>query len=154
APQLIGTPMYMSPEQAELGALDVDTRADIYSLGVLLYELLTGTTPFDKDRLRGAGYDEMRRILREEDPPRPSVRTAPGAAAGAAVAGGRRAVRRCRDELDWIVMKAMAKDRERRYDSAGTLADDVLRHLADEPVRAGPASRWYRLSKLARRNRP
>ena len=122
--QMVGTPLYMSPEQAQLSGLDVDTRSDIYSLGVLLYELLTGTTPLDKERLRTAGYDEMRRIIREEEPPRPSTRlsTLGQAATTAATAGGR-AIRigsaeLLRGELDWIVMKALEKDRNRRYETA------------------------------------
>jgi serine/threonine protein kinase/Flp pilus assembly protein TadD len=155
--QLIGTPLYMSPEQASMNGLDVDTRSDVYSLGVLLYELLTGTTPFDKERLAKAAYDEIRQIIREEEPPRPSARistlrnadTAPAARSGnwkepASVVLG---------ELDWIVMKALEKDRNRRYESAGALARDVERHLRHEPVLACPPSNWYRFRKLARRNR-
>ena len=157
APHLIGTPLYMSPEQAGIGAPDVDTRADIYSLGVLLYELLTGTTPFKKARMKDVDYDEMRRILREEEPPRPSARmkeiASDHASSNDARESARNLARRCLGELDWIVMKAIDKDRERRYDSAGALAMDVNRYLCDEPVLACPASRWYRLSKLARRNK-
>jgi serine/threonine protein kinase/Tfp pilus assembly protein PilF len=152
--QLVGTPLYMSPEQLEGGGLDVDTRSDVYSLGVLLYELLTGTTPFDKERLRHAGYDEFRRILREEDPPRPSTRGQATTTVLARRGGDRRLRRRFRGELDWVVMKALEKDRERRYDSAGALGADVRRYLADEPVQACPPSAGYRLRKWARRHRP
>ena len=164
AAQMIGTPLYMSPEQAQRNGLDVDTRSDVYSLGVLLYEMLTGTTPFDKERLRQADYDEIRRIIREEDPPRPSTRLStlrPCVTAGCGVqasANRRRAIRRslsrmCRGELDWIVMKALEKDPWRRYATANALADDVRRYLNDEPVVACPPSAWYRFGKLARRNK-
>jgi serine/threonine protein kinase/predicted Zn-dependent protease len=156
--QMVGTPLYMSPEQAEMSGLDVDTRSDIYSLGVLLYELLTGTTPFDQERLRTVSYDEMRRIIREEEPARPSTRlSTPGQSAATVSAEGRNEARRLsqllRGELDWIVMKALEKDRSRRYESASTFAADVLRYLHDEPVLAGPASRWYRFRKFARRHK-
>jgi serine/threonine protein kinase len=156
--QMIGTPLYMSPEQAELSPLDVDTRADIYALGVLLYELLTGTTPFAKERLRGAGYDEIRRIIREEEPPWPSARLSTLQDELTAVAARRRTeprqlLRTVRGELDWIVMKALEKDRARRYDTASALAADVQRHLADEPVEACPPSRGYRLRKYARKHK-
>jgi serine/threonine protein kinase len=157
--QIIGTPMYMSPEQAELSPLGVDTRSDIYSLGVLLYELLTGTTPFDKERLKQAPYDELRRIIREEEPPRPSARISTLAANMAStVAEHRRTDTRrlrqtVRGELDWIVMKCLEKDRSRRYESAGGLAGDIERYLHDEPVQACPPSAMYRLSKYARRNK-
>ena len=156
--QMVGTPLYMSPEQAQMSGLDVDTRADIYALGVLLYELLTGTTPFDREQFRTAGYDEIRRIIREEEPPRPSTRLSTLGAAAATVSANRKSDpaglrRQFRGELDWIVMKCLEKDRNRRYESAAGLAADVKRFLADEPVQACPPSAWYRFRKLARRNR-
>jgi WD40 repeat protein/serine/threonine protein kinase len=156
--QMVGTPLYMSPEQAGMSGLDVDTRSDIYALGVLLYELLTGTTPFDGERLREAGYDEMRRIIREEEPARPSTRISTLGQAAVTVSANRQSDAKhlsqtCRGELDWIVMKALEKDRNRRYESASTLAADVERYLADEPVEACPPSRWYRVRKFARRHK-
>jgi serine/threonine-protein kinase len=156
--QMIGTPLYMSPEQAQMSGLDVDTRSDVYSLGVLLYELLTGTTPFDKERLQQAGYDEMRRIIREEEPPRPSTRLSTLAQAATNVSmrhqgDPRQLSQLLRGELDWIVMKALEKDRNRRYESSGAFAADVERYLKDEPVHACPPSAWYRLGKFARRNK-
>jgi tetratricopeptide (TPR) repeat protein len=199
--QMVGSPLYMSPEQAELSPLGVDTRSDIYSLGVLLYELLAGTTPFDKDRLQSASYDELRRIIREEEPPRPSTRlsslrsisdslplagrdqTSTGdpkspersavdsraasregasatetAALATTIAERRRTdprllVQTVRGELDWIVMKCLEKDRNRRYESAGGLARDIERYLHDDPVQACPPTAAYRISKFARRNK-
>jgi len=155
---MIGTPLYMSPEQAGESGLDVDTRSDIYSLGVLLYELLTGTTPFDKDRLSQVGYDEMRRIIREEEPPKPSTRISTlGQAASTASANRKSDPRKLshlfRGELDWIVMRALEKDRNLRYETANGFAMDVQRFLADEPVQACPPSAWYRFHKFARRNK-
>jgi serine/threonine protein kinase/tetratricopeptide (TPR) repeat protein len=156
--QLIGTPLYMSPEQAGQSDLDVDTRSDIYSLGVLLYELLTGYTPFDRKRIREAAFDELRRIIREEEPPKPSTRISTMGDAGTKVAAQRksdpkRLSQLFRGELDWIVMKSLEKDRTRRYDTASALAADVHRYLADEPVEACPPSGWYRFRKFARRNK-
>src|SRR5262249_53574156 len=128
--QLIGTPLYMSPEQAQLSGLDIDTRSDIYSLGVLLYELLTGNTPFDKERLRTAAYEEILRIIREEAPAKPSTRISRLGLAATGVSAKRKSDPRrltqlCRGELDWIVMKALEKDRSRRYESASAFAADV-----------------------------
>ena len=137
--QAIGTPEYMSPEQAEMSGLDVDTRADVYSLGVLVYELLTGTTPFESRRLREASWDEARRIIREVPAPRPSTRVNESAS--------------IRGDLDWIVMKCLEKDRTRRYSAASELALDIERHLTGEPVLAAPPSALYRLQKFASRNR-
>lgn len=157
--QMVGTPLYMSPEQAALSDLDVDTRSDIYSLGVLLYELLTGTTPFERERVRAAGAEEVRRMIREEDPPRPSSRLSTLKAenqttvAGSRSTDPRRLSQFVRGELDWIVMKALEKDRTRRYETANGFAQDVQRYLNDEPVEACPPSTTYRLGKLVRRNR-
>ncbi|MGE3180805.1 MAG: protein kinase, partial [Phycisphaerae bacterium] len=152
--KLIGTPEYMSPEQAEMSGLDVDTRTDVYSLGVLLYELLTGVLPFDSEKLRSGGYVEIQRIIREVDPPRPSARLAELTRNGAVTGLDRETTdRRLRGELDWIVMRAIEKDRTRRYESAGALYHDVERYLADEPVLAGPPSTTYKLKKFVKRHR-
>jgi eukaryotic-like serine/threonine-protein kinase len=158
--QLVGTPEYMSPEQAQgtTGGEDIDTRTDIYSLGVLLYELLAGSTPFDSKSLRSAAFDEMRRIIRDVDPPRPSTRLSQSTATIASITQARRSEPRrlnsvLRGELDWIVMKAIEKSKDRRYSSAAEFASDVDRYLRHEPVTARPATAAYRLAKFARRNR-
>jgi serine/threonine protein kinase len=156
--QFIGTPSYMSPEQAAMSGADIDTRSDIYSLGVLLYELLTGTTPFDAQELLKAGFDEMRRIIRETEPPRPSTRltqsfTATGAANHAAKSSLLNLPSSLSTDLDWIVMKCLEKDRARRYETATGLAQDIQRHRSSEPVIARPASAAYRFRKMVRRNK-
>jgi eukaryotic-like serine/threonine-protein kinase len=156
--QMIGTPAYMSPEQAERNSLDIDTRSDIYALGVLLYELLTGTTPLDDKRLRSAGYADMQRMIREEEPPRPSARLSSLGAKATTLAGNRatdpkQLTRLLAGDLDWIVMKALEKDRDRRYATPEGLADDVERYLRHDAILARPPSRLYKVKKFARRNR-
>ncbi len=154
---LIGTPEYMSPEQAE-GSMDIDTRTDVYSLGVLLYELLTGTTPFSSKELRSAAYAEIQRIIREVEPHRPSTRLSHNTDTLASVAAHRHTEPRklgtiIRGELDWIVMKALEKDRQRRYETANGLAMDIQRYLAGDAVLAAPPSTAYRVRKFVRRHR-
>jgi serine/threonine protein kinase len=155
--QMIGTPLYMSPEQAEMSGLDIDTRSDIYSLGVLLYELLTGTTPLEKKRFAQAAYEEMRRLIREEEPPKPSARLSSSDAI-ASIAALRhtepaKLSKLISGDLDWITMKALEKDRTRRYETANGLARDIERYLSDELVEASPPSAIYRLQKFAKKNR-
>jgi len=156
--QVIGTPEYMSPEQAGSGPGDVDTRTDIYSLGVVLYELLAGVPPFSRETLREAGFAEVQRIIREVDPPRPSTRVSALGDDSATVAlqhqtATKTLIRQLQRELDWVVLKAMEKDRERRYESPFALGADILRYLEDQPLEARPPSRFYRLKKFSRRNK-
>ncbi len=157
--QFIGTPAYMSPEQAEMSGLDIDTRSDIYSLGVLLYELLAGSTPFDGQELMSQGIDAMRKTIREQEPARPSARLETLQGEELTTTARRRAaeapklVNQLRGDLDWIVMKCLEKDRTRRYDTANGVAADLKRHLDNEPVTARPPSTAYRLQKLVRRNK-
>jgi serine/threonine protein kinase/tetratricopeptide (TPR) repeat protein len=157
--QMIGTPLYMSPEQAEMTSLDIDTRSDIYSLGVLLYELLTGRTPIDHETLARVGMDEVRRVIREVDPPRPSTRVKTLQGEALTSTARRRQIdpgklpSALRGDLDWIVMKAIEKNRTRRYETANAFAMDVRRHLQSEAVLARPPSNLYRFQKLVRRNR-
>jgi serine/threonine protein kinase/tetratricopeptide (TPR) repeat protein len=155
---VVGTLEYMSPEQAELNNQDIDTRSDVYSLGVLLYELLTGTTPLTRQQMQRAGFLELLRVIREEEPPRPSTRLSSSQEALPAISAQRRMepaqlTKLMRGELDWIVMKALDKDRGRRYESANSLAHDINRYLHDEPVEACPPSARYRLGKFVRRHK-
>ena len=156
--QFIGTPQYMSPEQAEMSGLDIDTRADVYGLGVLLYELLTGTTPVDPKVLKAAAFGEMARLIRDTEPSKPSTKLSTlggtlGAVASSRGTDPRKLSQIVRGELDWIVMKALEKDRSRRYDTAAALADDLGRYLNGEAVSVGPPSKIYRLRKLARQHK-
>ncbi len=156
--QAIGTLAYMSPEQATLSAVDVDTRSDVYGLGVLIYELLTGATPFDRQQLEKAAIDEACRLIREIDPPRPSTRVTTLGERANKVSLGRRTdpaklTKALRGDLDWIVMKSLDKERSRRYETANGLAEDITRHLNDEEVQARPPSARYRMTRFVRRNR-
>jgi serine/threonine protein kinase len=155
---IVGTLEYMSPEPAEFNALDIDTRSDIYSLGVLLYEFFTGTTPLTKERLNQAALTEVLRLIREEEPPRPSTRLSDSKNSLASISAQRklepaRLTKEMRGELDWIVMKCLEKDRNRRYETASSVMRDIERYLNDEPVEAGAPSAIYKLRKFVRRNR-
>ena len=156
--QMVGTPTYMSPEQAEMSGLDIDTRSDVYSLGVVLFELLTGTTPLGKQEVRSATYDELQRLIKEEEAPRPSTRISTLGESATVNANNRstdqrRLSQQLRGDIDWIVIKALDKDRNRRYDSAKAMAEDLERHVNQEPVLARPPSVTYKTRKFLRRNR-